>query len=127
MLGRLGDQLISVTDLPAHFLHPSESPDYAHTSQNFEFAGDFTTWILETCRRTRFTPAAASLPVSDRLTIAVTATKTGLEWDLTGNVVIVDRRSWEAHPGHRTDNYVEVVPGLVEVEVAVPRPAPAVR
>ena len=52
------------------------------------------------------------MPVSDRLTIAVTATKTGLEWDLTGNVVIVDRRSWEAHPGHRTDNYVLHVTGL---------------
>jgi len=98
VLGRRGDQLISVTDLPAHFLHPSESPDYAYTGQNFEFAGDFTTWILETCRRTRFTPAAASLPDSDRLTVAVTATKTGLAWDLTGNVVIVDRRSWQAPP-----------------------------
>jgi len=62
VLGRLGDHLISVTDLPAHFLHPSDAPNYAYASQNFEFAGDFTTWILETCRRTRFTPAAASLP-----------------------------------------------------------------
>jgi len=112
VLGRRGDQLISVTDLPAHFLHPSESPDYAYTSQNFEFAGDFTTWIVETCRRTRFTPAAASLPVSDRLTVAVTATKTGLEWDLTGNVVIVDRRGWKAHRGHRADNYVLHVTSL---------------
>jgi len=36
----------------------------------------------------------------------VTATKTGLEWDLTGNVCVVDRRSWQAHPGHLTDSYV---------------------
>ncbi len=112
VLGRRGGQLLSVTDLPAHFLHPSESPDYAYTSQNFEFAGDFTTWILETCRRTRFTSAAASLPAADRLTVAVTATKTGLEWDLAGNIVIVDRRSWQAHSGHRTDSYVLHVTGL---------------
>ncbi len=112
VLGRRGGQLLSVTDLPAHFLHPSESPDYAYTSQNFEFAGDFTTWILETCRRTRFTSAAASLPAADRLTVAVTATKTGLEWDLTGNIVIVDRRSWQAHPNHRTDSYILHVTSL---------------
>jgi len=114
VLGRHGDHLISVTDLPAHFLHPSDAPNYAYAGQNFEFAGDFTTWIVETCRRTRFTSAASSLPDSDRLTVAVTATKTGLEWDLTGNVCVVDRCSWQAHPGHRTDSYVLHVTGLDE-------------
>jgi len=84
VVGFQHDQLTCVTDLPEHYALPHEIRAF----QWFTSAGDFVHWIVETCRRTRFTAVAVEWSDSERFECALAATLFGLEWDLDGNVLV---------------------------------------
>jgi hypothetical protein len=104
VIGRLGGDPVSITDLPAHWNTIADGPSYAHPQQHFATARDYLEWILETARRTRFLGAGARWPADEQMAVALDATRAGLEWDLDGNV-IVEPHSLPLGSDWRRQNY----------------------
>ncbi len=94
VVGRVGDELVSVTDLPPHIVHRSE-PGALHAYQWFERGRDFLDWVQNTAAGTRFFGQALDWDDVTKRQAAAQAVRIGLEWDSEGNILV------QPPPGYR--------------------------
>jgi hypothetical protein len=84
VIGYQQDTPVSVTDFPLNI----QMPDGGLSDQYFDKVSDFVYWVVETCRRTRFTETASHWTDAQRFEIAQAATKVGLELYADGSISI---------------------------------------